>query len=104
MVTTLVGYRELIDNCLQNFLALSSSEHDAYIFYLLNSLANQEGVAIEYSGVYLDTDPDNTLDDLQNRTGITFSLSIWSVVVHLSSRRASGRTIHQWLYALRKVC
>ena len=72
-MTILLEHKKLIDNCLQNFLELSSSERNTYIFYLLDSLANQEGVALEYSGVYLDTDPDNTPDDLQDRTGITFS-------------------------------
>lgn len=78
---------------MQNFLELSSSDRNTYIFYLLDSLANQEGVALEYSGVYLDTDPDNTPDDLQGRAGITFSFMDQAVSMET---KAGVETIILW--------
>lgn len=63
----------IVHNCLLDFLELASSDRGTYIHYLLESLSNKEGVALEYSGVYLDVDPENTPDDLQGRPGITFS-------------------------------
>lgn len=65
--------KRLIDNCLQNFLILSSNDHNTYIFHLLDSLTRKEGIALEYSGVYLESDGDNTPEDLADRKGITFS-------------------------------
>jgi hypothetical protein len=64
---------EVINNCLSDFLDLSSSDRDTFIFLLLESLSRREGVALEYSGVYLDVDPENTPEDFQGRSGITFS-------------------------------
>jgi len=71
----------VVHNCLLDFLQLTSADRSTYLHYLLGSLENKEGVALEYSGVYLDGDLENTPEIFQGRHGITFSFMDDAVTV-----------------------
>ncbi|WP_407364574.1 hypothetical protein HKW97_24355 (plasmid) [Pseudomonas luteola] len=70
----LLGEREIstLNNCLLDFKTLKTSMSDNYILLLVESLAKGEGLALEYSGVYIDSDLDGTPEEFIGNCGVTF--------------------------------
>ncbi|MCG7375044.1 hypothetical protein MHL40_20545 [Pseudomonas luteola] len=83
----------ILNCCLLDFKTLRTSTCNDYILLLIDSLNKGESVALEHSGVYIDSDPDGTPEEFIENNGITFEFMNESLNV---SKSLAVKLITDW--------